>query len=153
MGDTSVQGLDVQSEDEVLGARELEVLEEVDGVCGDLDVSGEFLDWGEKTESRVGVMIKGLVGGGVRELAPGLGNVNVSAPYHNCASLIRGFDGAVRVGAEEAEGCTFHGGDVGVGERGGQVEAIDVAMAVGDEEVKEGKSCADSETSMTLAHK
>eukprot|EP00061_Rhincodon_typus_P001082 g13667.t1 len=37
------------------------------------------------------VMIKGTVGGGVRELASGLGDVEVSAPYYNCASLVHGF--------------------------------------------------------------
>lgn len=87
---------------------------------------------------RGGVMIKGAVGGGVGELASGLGDVEVSAPYYNCASLVRGFYGEVGIGAEGAEGCTFCGGEVGVGERGGEVEAIDVSTAVGDEEVEGG---------------
>eukprot|EP00061_Rhincodon_typus_P018222 g47313.t1 len=43
MGNASVQGLDVHREDEVLGAREFEVLEEVEGMGGVPDVGGEFL--------------------------------------------------------------------------------------------------------------
>eukprot|EP00061_Rhincodon_typus_P003051 g19160.t1 len=52
VGNSSVQRLDVHSEDEVLGKRELEVLEEVEGMGGVHDVNGEFLDRGEKIESR-----------------------------------------------------------------------------------------------------
>eukprot|EP00061_Rhincodon_typus_P005686 g25506.t1 len=85
-----------------------------------------------------GVMIKEAVGGGVIELAPGLGDVEVSVPYHNCASLIRGFYSEIGVGAEGAEGCTFCGGEVGVSGRGGEVEVIDVVTAVRDEEVEGG---------------
>eukprot|EP00061_Rhincodon_typus_P011743 g36990.t1 len=55
-------------------------------------------------------MVEGAVGGGVRELVPGLSDVNVSALYHNYATLIHGFDGEVRVGAK---GCTFCGGEFG----------------------------------------
>eukprot|EP00061_Rhincodon_typus_P003353 g19886.t1 len=37
-------------------------------------------------------MTKGVVGGGVRELAPGLGDVEVSALCYNCASLACGLE-------------------------------------------------------------
>eukprot|EP00061_Rhincodon_typus_P015346 g42962.t1 len=46
--ETGVQGLDVHGEDEVLRARELEGLEEVEGMSSVLNVGGEFLDQGIK---------------------------------------------------------------------------------------------------------
>eukprot|EP00061_Rhincodon_typus_P005895 g25965.t1 len=59
MENANVQGLDVHSEDEVLGARELEVFEEIEGMGSVLDIVGEILDWGEKKESRrSGGMVK-----------------------------------------------------------------------------------------------
>eukprot|EP00061_Rhincodon_typus_P014042 g40820.t1 len=69
MGNASVQGLDVHNEDEVLDARESEVLEEVEGMGGVPDGGGEFLDWGKKI-----VMINGDKFGGA-----GAGRDNGSA--------------------------------------------------------------------------
>eukprot|EP00061_Rhincodon_typus_P000527 g11968.t1 len=48
-------------------------------------------------------MIKKAVGGGVRELASGLSDVEVCAPYYNCASLVHGFYSEVGIGTEGAE--------------------------------------------------
>eukprot|EP00061_Rhincodon_typus_P009530 g33104.t1 len=54
MGNANVQGLDVHSEDEVLGARELEVLEELEGMGGVPYVGGEFLDQEGQNRVKVG---------------------------------------------------------------------------------------------------
>eukprot|EP00061_Rhincodon_typus_P012400 g38113.t1 len=48
MKEKLLRELDVHSEDEVLGARELEVLEEMEGVAGIPDEGGEFLGRGYK---------------------------------------------------------------------------------------------------------
>eukprot|EP00061_Rhincodon_typus_P005394 g24844.t1 len=59
MWDTNVEGLDVYRKDEVLRAREPEVLEEEEGVGGVPAVGGEYLDRGGKKQSRGGAMVEG----------------------------------------------------------------------------------------------
>ncbi|GCC32325.1 hypothetical protein chiPu_0010786 [Chiloscyllium punctatum] len=56
-----------------------------------------------------GVMVKGVVGGGVRELASNFSGVKISAPNYDCASLACRFDSEVGVGTEGVEGCTLRG--------------------------------------------
>eukprot|EP00061_Rhincodon_typus_P007225 g28719.t1 len=72
-----VRGLDVHGEDEVLGAGELKVLEEVEGMSG---VDGEFLVCGEKTESSSG---SDGSGGSSRDI------VNVSGGSNIVSSISR----------------------------------------------------------------
>eukprot|EP00061_Rhincodon_typus_P011275 g36177.t1 len=72
-----------------------------------------YRDWMSIVKMRGGVMIEGAVGGGVRELAPGFGDVMVSAPYHYYNPFICRFDGEVMVAADRAEGCVFRWGQLG----------------------------------------
>eukprot|EP00061_Rhincodon_typus_P011083 g35845.t1 len=64
--------------------------------------------WGPgnwKSWRRGRVMIKGAIGGGVREVVPGLGDVKVSAPYHYRTSLICWFDGHILSAVEPPMKC------------------------------------------------
>jgi hypothetical protein len=56
----------------------------------------------------------GFVEGGVSELAVGLSKVEVLAPHHHSASLVRWFDNHVITGSERAERFKLSHGQVGV---------------------------------------
>eukprot|EP00061_Rhincodon_typus_P009658 g33317.t1 len=116
--------------DEVLGARKLEILDRLEGMGGAPDIGGKFLDQGG--ENRVKVSGDEFSGAGAAR-------DNGSARAVRFVAFGKEIEpGGMGLGSDEveAEGCTFHGGEVGVSEKGGEIEEIDVVMAVGNDVVK-----------------
>eukprot|EP00061_Rhincodon_typus_P012238 g37848.t1 len=85
-----------------------------------------------------GVVVKGELGHSVGELAFGLCDIEVGPPDYHCPIFVSGFDSETGIGEETVERCMFGGGEVGVVVGAGEVEAVDVTLAVSNEEVQGG---------------
>eukprot|EP00061_Rhincodon_typus_P011531 g36605.t1 len=131
---------------EAVKARELEIVNIVEGITGVADIGGQGLDkWGEDGVKMWGHR-SGQVGRSVRELALILRKVKVSAPDYNGTTSVGGFDNKVRVGPEGAECGNFRRGQVRVGERSREVDMANVTLAVFNEEIEGRKDTLVLET-------